>query len=277
MGPLPVLAWIGLGLTAVIVIGAIAGTGNDGDETSPTVIGPVTGPRSPSSTADATTTVPVTTSATSAATAEPVTTEAAVTTAAPAPTTAQRATTTTQRATTTTRERRPTTTTAPPTTRATLPTFGDGTQLIGADIQPGRYIADGGQSCYWERLSGLGGSVDEIVTNNFGEGRAIVEIAPDDRAFNSTGCGRWVTFLPPRDTLEEFGPGDWAVGTQIRPGVYRSGSTSGDCYWERATGFSHTLDEVITNSFGDAQPTVEILQGDARFTNANCGRWTRIG
>ena len=71
--------------------------------------------------------------------------------------------------------------------------FGNGTHLVGTDIEPGTYRADAGAAgCYWERLSGLGGDFDDIIANEMvDEGSAIVTIAPADRAFRSDGCARW--------------------------------------------------------------------------------------
>ena len=71
--------------------------------------------------------------------------------------------------------------------------FGNGTHLVGTDIEPGTYRADAGEAgCYWERLSGLGGDIDDVIAGEFvAEGSAVVAIGPADRAFKSEGCGRW--------------------------------------------------------------------------------------
>jgi multidrug efflux pump subunit AcrA (membrane-fusion protein) len=67
--------------------------------------------------------------------------------------------------------------------------FGDGTYLIGEEVQPGRYRNDGsGGFCYWERLSGLSGSFNEIIANGSPN---IVDIAATDEAFHTEGCGTW--------------------------------------------------------------------------------------
>lgn len=70
-------------------------------------------------------------------------------------------------------------------------TFGDGTYLVNKDIQPGTYRNSGGSSCYYERLSGLGGGLDDIISNENAQGPAIVNIAPSDMAFKSNRCGTW--------------------------------------------------------------------------------------
>lgn len=67
----------------------------------------------------------------------------------------------------------------------------DGTFVIGVDIVPGTYRTEGTTSCYWERLSGLGGSFKEIISNSSADGQQVVQIAPSDKAFKTNGCGYW--------------------------------------------------------------------------------------
>lgn len=69
--------------------------------------------------------------------------------------------------------------------------IGDGTHLVGEDIEPGEYRADGGEFCYWERLSGTGGELDDIIANDLGAGSHVVAIAESDNAFSTQGCGEW--------------------------------------------------------------------------------------
>lgn len=70
-------------------------------------------------------------------------------------------------------------------------TFGSGTHRVGSDIQPGTYRNSGGDGCYWERLSGMSGDFDDIITNDFSEGQSYVTIDPSDVAFSSSFCGTW--------------------------------------------------------------------------------------
>ena len=69
--------------------------------------------------------------------------------------------------------------------------FGDGTWLVGDDIQPGRYRVVPGGLCYWARLSGLSGALTEILANDLPGGPTYVEILPTDTAFTSRGCAMW--------------------------------------------------------------------------------------
>jgi hypothetical protein len=70
-----------------------------------------------------------------------------------------------------------------------LTEFGDGTYMVGKDIEPGIYQSDGSVT-YWERLSGFSGDRSEIITNNNPKGPDIVEIKPTDKGFRTVG-GTW--------------------------------------------------------------------------------------
>lgn len=66
-----------------------------------------------------------------------------------------------------------------------------GKWVVGVHIEAGTYQAEGGDSCYWERLSGVSGEFDDLLANDLPGGTAIVEIGSSDYAFNSSGCGEW--------------------------------------------------------------------------------------
>lgn len=72
-----------------------------------------------------------------------------------------------------------------------LATIPQGKWVVGVHIEPGTYQAEGGDSCYWERLSGVSGEFDDLIANDLPSGSAIVEISDSDYAFNSSGCGGW--------------------------------------------------------------------------------------
>ena len=78
----------------------------------------------------------------------------------------------------------------PPPPPGPATTFGDGTFRVNVDIQPGTYQGPGGDTCYWARLSGFGGTLDEIIANNFGP-TGVVTISPSDAGFQSDRCGTW--------------------------------------------------------------------------------------
>lgn len=80
-------------------------------------------------------------------------------------------------------------TAAPPGPVGSIP--GDGTFVVGVDIKPGTYRTIGGDGCYWERLSGLSGSFDDILANDNVTGPAVVAISARDTAFTTTNCAEW--------------------------------------------------------------------------------------
>lgn len=70
--------------------------------------------------------------------------------------------------------------------------FSDGTYIVGTDIRPGRYRAPGTDLCYWARLRGFGGELDDIIANDLSDGSTIVSIARGDDGFTSNRCGEWI-------------------------------------------------------------------------------------
>lgn len=76
-----------------------------------------------------------------------------------------------------------------------LQEFGDGTWIVGVDIEPWTYRTKGGENCYWERLSGFGSTFEEIIANESVTGQSVVTILPDDKGFTTRSCGTW-TKLP---------------------------------------------------------------------------------
>lgn len=66
---------------------------------------------------------------------------------------------------------------------------GDGTFRVGVDIQAGTYRSEGGAACYWERLRGLSGSIEDMIAN--GVAGPPVQILPSDVAFKTQACGSW--------------------------------------------------------------------------------------
>jgi hypothetical protein len=73
--------------------------------------------------------------------------------------------------------------------QGTIP--GDGTFIVGEDIQPGTYETEGSESCYWERLSGTSGTMDDVITNGLPTGPTTITISPSDEAFLTEGCSEW--------------------------------------------------------------------------------------
>lgn len=155
--------------------------------------------------------------------------------------------------------------------------FGNGTHVIGTDIEPGTYRSSGSGMCYWARLSGFGGELGDIIANG-NNAPEIVTIAATDEAFNSMGCGDW---QPVENTFPEmpsssFSDGTFVVGEHIAPGRYRAdGSPDRLCYWARLSNFSRGgVDGIITN--GNSPTVIEISPNDQGFTTFGCGTWSQI-
>jgi len=177
----------------------------------------------------------------------------------------------------------PATATPVPTQTATpAPTpfnFGSGKKLVGSEVPPGTYrMRTAAPGCYWERLSGLGGTFGEILANGNPSGPEIVTIAATDKAFNSTRCAPWSADVSAitKSPTDPFGDGTWQVGVDIAPGTWRSaGGTT--CYWQRMSGFSGNAREIIANDNTGPSTIVEIGAGDKGFSSARCGMWTKVG
>lgn len=69
--------------------------------------------------------------------------------------------------------------------------FGAGTYMVGTDIAPGTWRAEGGSGCYWARLKDFSGGPDAIIANDNTTGSAVVQIAASDAGFSSARCGTW--------------------------------------------------------------------------------------
>ena len=83
--------------------------------------------------------------------------------------------------------------TATPTTAPEFPLteIPDGTWLVGNEVTAGIYSAPGGAQCSWKRLSGFGGTSNDVIARAIGTVRPIVEIGPADRGFMTSNCGQW--------------------------------------------------------------------------------------
>jgi hypothetical protein len=206
-------------------------------------------------------------------------------TATPAPTNTRQPSTSTPTPQPSDTARPSSTPTTPPkataTPKPTVPqafSFGDGTQVVGTDIRPGTYRSMGSDSCYWERLSGFGGTLGEIVANENPVGPVIVTISASDKGFSSSRCSRWTQDLSPitSSPAAPFGDGTFFVNKDIAPGTWRSNGAD-SCYWARLKGFSGELKDIIANGNTSTPTVVTIGSGDGGFTSHDCGTWTKIG
>lgn len=70
---------------------------------------------------------------------------------------------------------------------------GDGTFVVGNEVQPGTYKTEGedGFACYYARLADTSGELESIIANNSPQGPSTVTIDDTDGAFETRGCQPW--------------------------------------------------------------------------------------
>ena len=161
--------------------------------------------------------------------------------------------------------------------------FGAGLHAVGTDIDPGRYYTDPDSGCFWQRLSGFGGTFGEVIANEFighDAGQEVVDILATDVGFSTDAdCGTWFDSQRGGGSSSTIAPGNWVVGDQVTPGTY-SATVGAGCFWERLRDFTGNISGTIANNFvPDAGPQiVSISASDVGFsTDDDCGTWTRVG
>jgi hypothetical protein len=74
------------------------------------------------------------------------------------------------------------------------------------------------------------------------------------------------------------GDGDFQVGTDIKPGTYRTtGNTDGMCYWERAKDASGELGSLLANDNVSGTSYVTVKASDKLFKTSGCEDWEAVG
>jgi hypothetical protein len=160
--------------------------------------------------------------------------------------------------------------------------FGDGMYAVGRDLPAGTYRTRvAASSCYWERLSGAGGTFGEIIANELTSATTIVTIASSDAYFRSRNCGTWTSNLSAitPGPNAPFADGTYIVGTDVAAGTWRAtgGTSARSCYWERMSGFSGTFQDIIANDLSQGPTFVTIAASDRGFKTRGCGTWTKTG
>jgi len=79
---------------------------------------------------------------------------------------------------------------------------------------------------------------------------------------------------PTPPSVVAFSDGTYFIGEDIPAGTYRLRSAPSGCYWERLSGLSGGLGDIIANSFGSTTQIVTIAPGDVAFHTDDCGTWT---
>jgi len=84
-----------------------------------------------------------------------------------------------------------TTTPKPAATAAPAATIEDGAWSVPGEVKPGTYRTTGGEGCYWARLKGFSGDLDDVIANGLPNGPARVTIARTDKGFTTSRCAPW--------------------------------------------------------------------------------------
>ena len=71
-----------------------------------------------------------------------------------------------------------------------------------------------------------------------------------------------------------FGDGQHVVGSEIKPGTYRTREGSSGCYWAREKDFEGGVDSLLANDNTDFPAVVTIMKTDKGFESTDCGTWT---
>lgn len=159
-----------------------------------------------------------------------------------------------------------------------IKTFGGGIWLVTEEVPAGYYRNTSSSSgCYWARLSGFSGDLDDIIANEFTYDRDIVEVTGGEKGMESSSCGTWTNDLDPRKAPgAKMGGGAYLVNYEVKPGLWRNSNSSDGCYWERTKGFTNSLGDITANNFAYNIQTVRVFPSDFGFTSSGCGTWTRI-
>jgi len=72
-----------------------------------------------------------------------------------------------------------------------------------------------------------------------------------------------------------FIDGMYEVGKDIEPGTYRTRKGQSGCYYERLSGFSRTVNDIISNDNTDSIAIITISPTDAGFKSNRCGIWIK--
>jgi hypothetical protein len=163
--------------------------------------------------------------------------------------------------------------------RSTVATFGDGQYEVNTQIPAVTYrTTQTSGGCYWERESGFGGTLDEIIANDFTTaGPEIVTIDPSDAGFKSDGCIQWSSKMNALKSASSPIPeGMWLVGSEVGAGTYHASAQPGtSCYWARLSGFSGELDDIIANGISSSPQVVTVSASDRGFASHGCTDWAQ--
>jgi hypothetical protein len=132
-----------------------------------------------------------------------------------------------------------------------------GGQWLGATLtaNPGTYSpAPSAYGYQWYRngvaISGARYKTYRIAAADNGKSLSV-RVWASKTYYDTRAAGSPAVKLPTWAVTVLRGDGTYRVGTQIKPGLYKSTGSGSFCYWARLSGFSgDTLDDINANYFG---------------------------
>jgi hypothetical protein len=156
--------------------------------------------------------------------------------------------------------------------------FGVQPQIGVVDAAGNRVITDAGRVVTVSAPGGVIGAATATTT-------AGLATFADAGVSAATGTASTLTFsatgLAPVEQAVivapfNFGGGTRLVGSEVRPGRYRSVNASGaSCYWERLRNTTGSND-IIANSIGGGPRLVEIVATDVAIRTSGCATFTEV-
>jgi len=153
--------------------------------------------------------------------------------------------------------------------------FGPGRKIVGKDIAPGLYRADGSPDCSYERLRGLEDTEANVIIDKDITGPTIVRVEKSDKVFESGNCGNWRPITTRAVSRLVVHDGETTVGDDMPYGDYYAPGGKG-CHWERVQETTPGNEEVVGNGDPPGAAFAIIQYGDTKFRTNNCGTWHHI-
>jgi len=94
---------------------------------------------------------------------------------------------------------------------------------------------------------------------------------------SGTGAGKGSGSEAAEQKVAFEGDGDFQVGSDIKPGTYRTtGNTDDMCYWERAKDASGEVDSLLANDNVSGTGYVTVQATDKIFKSSGCNDWEAV-
>jgi hypothetical protein len=151
-------------------------------------------------------------------------------------------------------------------------------QIAVTDAAGNRVVTDVGRVVTLSVPGGVFGAPTATTTAGLATFADAGVIAATGTATTLTFSAAGLTSVEQAVTVAPFSftGGTRLVGTEVRPGRYRSVNASGaSCYWERLRNTTGSND-IIANSIGGGPRLVEILATDVAVRTSGCATFTEV-